>query len=202
MKQIDKKQIGVGIAIVCVGILIGFLIGRAPGQKTAQTGADNVQPQQASGDAQGGNAGNNGDAAQNGNGGDASNNGGSGNNGNSGNSGNNGNNGSNGSNGDSDANAGKPSLYATHNSSLNTGNLTAKGNGYEGIEGTGKYNYGEALQKSLLFYELQRSGDLPEEVRCNWRGDSCLSDGSDVGLDLTGGWFDAGDHVKFNLPMS
>ena len=88
------------------------------------------------------------------------------------------------------------------NTSLDSGSLTFQGKGYEGTKGTGKYNYGEALQKSLLFYELQRSGDLPEEVRCNWRGDSCLKDGSDVGLDLTGGWFDAGDNVKFNLPMS
>lgn len=84
----------------------------------------------------------------------------------------------------------------------NTGNLTEFGSGYEGVKGTGKYNYGEALQKSLLFYELQRSGDLPDETRCNWRGDSALLDGSDVGLDLTGGWFDAGDNVKFNLPMA
>ncbi len=76
------------------------------------------------------------------------------------------------------------------------------GDGYEGIKGTGSYNYGEALQKSILFYELQRCGELPETVRCNWRGDSCLNDGSDVGLDLTGGWIDAGDNVKFNLPMS
>lgn len=87
-------------------------------------------------------------------------------------------------------------------SAINTGNLTETGNGYEGIQGTGKYNYGEALQKSLLFYELQRSGDLPDETRCNWRGDSALKDGQDNGLDLTGGWFDAGDNVKFNLPMA
>lgn len=85
---------------------------------------------------------------------------------------------------------------------LDTGNLTETGNGYEGIPGTGDYNYGEALQKSLLFYELQRSGDLPEQTRCNWRGDSSLADGQDHGLDLTGGWYDAGDHVKFNLPMA
>lgn len=79
---------------------------------------------------------------------------------------------------------------------------TIKGDGYEGTKGTGKYNYGEALQKSLLFYELQRSGKLPENTRSNWRGDSCLNDGSDAGIDLTGGWFDAGDNVKFNLPMA
>ena len=65
-----------------------------------------------------------------------------------------------------------------------------------------KYNYGEALQKAIMFYEFQRSGKLPVTIRNNWRGDSGLSDGSDVGLDLTGGWYDAGDHVKFNLPMA
>lgn len=64
------------------------------------------------------------------------------------------------------------------------------------------YNYGEALQKAIMFYEFQRSGKLPDDIRNNWRGDSGLSDGSDVGLDLTGGWYDAGDHVKFNLPMA
>lgn len=80
--------------------------------------------------------------------------------------------------------------------------LTCKGKGYEGIEGTGDYNYGEALQKSVLFYELQRSGKLPENTRCNWRGDSALTDGADNNLDLTGGWYDAGDNVKFNLPMA
>jgi endoglucanase len=67
---------------------------------------------------------------------------------------------------------------------------------------TGTYNYGEALQKAIMFYEFQRSGAASTDQRNNWRGDSGLTDGSDVGLDLTGGYYDAGDHVKFNLPMA
>ncbi|MGW0483290.1 glycoside hydrolase family 9 protein [Nonomuraea sp. NPDC003214] len=64
------------------------------------------------------------------------------------------------------------------------------------------FAYGEALQKSLWFYEAQQSGELPDWNRVNWRGDSGLDDGADVGLDLTGGWYDAGDHVKFGFPMA
>ncbi len=83
------------------------------------------------------------------------------------------------------------------------GGLSPSGTGTTGTVSTGKFNYGEALQKSILFYELQRSGDIDEKtIRTNWRGDSGMNDGADVGLDLTGGLYDAGDNVKFNLPMA
>jgi hypothetical protein len=67
---------------------------------------------------------------------------------------------------------------------------------------SGTYNYAEALQKAIYFYEAQRSGKLPANNRVSWRGDSALSDGADHGIDLTGGWYDAGDNVKFGFPMA
>ncbi|CAL9167767.1 unnamed protein product [Musa hybrid cultivar] len=64
------------------------------------------------------------------------------------------------------------------------------------------HDYRDALAKSILFFEGQRSGKLPPEQRAQWRGDSALSDGSEAGVDLTGGYYDAGDNVKFGFPMA
>jgi hypothetical protein len=66
----------------------------------------------------------------------------------------------------------------------------------------GHYNYGEAMQKAILFYKANRLGHLPANYPLPYRGDAALTDGADVGLDLTGGWADAGDGVKFGLPMA
>ncbi|KAL0371907.1 UNVERIFIED_CONTAM: Endoglucanase 6 [Sesamum calycinum] len=64
------------------------------------------------------------------------------------------------------------------------------------------HDYGEALSKSILFFEAQRSGYLPTTQRVQWRGDSGLADGKINGMDLVGGYYDAGDNVKFGLPMA
>ncbi|GFS35627.1 glycosyl hydrolase 9B13 [Actinidia rufa] len=64
------------------------------------------------------------------------------------------------------------------------------------------HNYRDALTKSILFFEGQRSGRLPPNQRVTWRRNSGLSDGSALHVDLVGGYYDAGDNVKFGFPMA
>lgn len=56
---------------------------------------------------------------------------------------------------------------------------------------------------------LLTAGKLPKHNNVSWRGNSCLNDGKDdnsvasIGSkDLVGGYYDAGDAIKFNFPAS
>ncbi|MBQ8296463.1 MAG: glycoside hydrolase family 9 protein, partial [Ruminococcus sp.] len=84
-------------------------------------------------------------------------------------------------------------------------------------------NYAEALALSLYFYDANECGCEVDEGPLTWRGDCHVSDATSsldnaVGLgstekeliktingtdtvDVSGGYHDAGDHVKFNLTM-
>ncbi|KAI6669468.1 hypothetical protein NL676_004353 [Syzygium grande] len=70
------------------------------------------------------------------------------------------------------------------------------------VSSSSAMSYGDAVETSLMFFEAQRSGKLPTDQRVKWRGDSALRDGFSQGVDLVGGYYDAGDHVKFGLPMA
>ncbi|TYI52668.1 hypothetical protein E1A91_D12G264100v1 [Gossypium mustelinum] len=64
------------------------------------------------------------------------------------------------------------------------------------------YDYKDALGKAIMFFEGQRSGKLPANQRLKWRGDSALTDGKPDNVKLVGGYYDAGDNVKFGWPMA
>ena len=58
-----------------------------------------------------------------------------------------------------------------------------------------KYDYNEVIHLSNLFYQAQRSGNLDAFGDFNhdmipYRGNSALQDGSDNGVDLSGGYYD------------
>jgi endoglucanase len=84
------------------------------------------------------------------------------------------------------------------------------------------YNYAEALQKSLYFYDAEKCGTGISGGRLEWRGDCHVEDArysvsqlpesvaaytslidpdGDGLVDLSGGYHDAGDHVRFGLPQ-
>ncbi|ORX60578.1 Six-hairpin glycosidase [Hesseltinella vesiculosa] len=63
-----------------------------------------------------------------------------------------------------------------------------------------KYNYAEVLHKSYLFYHAQKSGNLPYQ-RMAWRGDSCKVCVGDYGEDLSHGWYEAANTMKWGLPF-
>ncbi|XP_042414357.1 endoglucanase 9-like isoform X1 [Zingiber officinale] len=66
-------------------------------------------------------------------------------------------------------------------------------------------NYTLALHKALMFFNAQRSGPIPKHNNVSWRGNSGLRDGlsdQSYGESLVGGFYDAGDAIKFTFPAS
>jgi len=61
-------------------------------------------------------------------------------------------------------------------------------------------SYAEALKYSIWFYDANKCGkDVAVDNVFSWRGPCHTTDGSNVGADLTGGFHDCGDHIKFGI---
>ena len=70
------------------------------------------------------------------------------------------------------------------------------------VPGPALPQYREALELSLLFYRAQRSGSLGPDNKVPWRSDAHTEDRGRGGEDLSGGYYDAGDYVKFGFPLA
>ncbi|XP_059068736.1 endoglucanase 17-like [Cryptomeria japonica] len=64
------------------------------------------------------------------------------------------------------------------------------------------YNYREALSNTILFFEGQNFGKLPVNQCIEWRRYFGLSNGAFAHVNVTGGYYDAGDNVKFIFSMA
>jgi endoglucanase len=66
------------------------------------------------------------------------------------------------------------------------------------------FDYGDALEKAMWFFDANKCGpNAATDNVFSWRAACHTSDGSAASpaRDLTGGFHDAGDHVKFGLPQ-
>jgi len=64
----------------------------------------------------------------------------------------------------------------------------------------GTYDYATALKYGVTFFDANKCGkDAGDNNAFDWRGACHTTDGQDVGVDLTGGYHDCGDHVKFGI---
>jgi hypothetical protein len=61
--------------------------------------------------------------------------------------------------------------------------------------GIPNHQWSTLLGNVLYFYEEQRSGVLPSTKRVPWRNDSLVNDGQPNGVDLSGGYYDAGSSL-------
>ncbi len=67
--------------------------------------------------------------------------------------------------------------------------------------------WGTLLGNSFFFYEAQQSGVLPTWNRARranggWRDNSHTTDGADIGIDASGGFYDAGGVCAFTVQQS
>src|SRR6185436_11837955 len=66
------------------------------------------------------------------------------------------------------------------------------------------FDFGDALEKAVQWFDANKCGpDVAVDNVFGWRGPCHLQDGNAASpaLNLTGGFHDAGDHVKFGLPQ-
>ncbi|XP_045163948.2 uncharacterized protein LOC123528279 [Mercenaria mercenaria] len=66
-------------------------------------------------------------------------------------------------------------------------------------------NYPDAIEKSMMFYAAQRSGDFekaPLSLPYDWVRSSGTFHLAPDGRDLTGGWYNGNDNVKLTFPMA
>lgn len=54
----------------------------------------------------------------------------------------------------------------------------------EGLTMVYGFDYGSALDKTLLFFEAQRAGPLPYNNRVKWRANSAMRDGHSQGVSV------------------
>ncbi len=70
------------------------------------------------------------------------------------------------------------------------------------------FEYAEALQLAIMFYDYQRSGEMPEITRAQWRDDSFLTVGKEqvnagpFDVNLANRYMDAGDTGTYVLPIT
>ncbi|WOL04659.1 hypothetical protein Cni_G13381 [Canna indica] len=69
-------------------------------------------------------------------------------------------------------------------------------------EGLVHSNYVDTLNKCIMFYEGQQSSKLRPSQRPTWQKDSSLNDSHDLGVDMTGEYYNAEDNMKFGFPMA
>lgn len=104
--------------------------------------------------------------------------------------------------------------YSKGDTNDNTGGSGGSGGTSSGDTTTNKdldveFNYAKALQESLYFYDANMCGYLEDTCALSWRGNCHTYDknvtytknGKTYNVDASGGFHDAGDHVKFGLPQ-